>query len=120
MNIIFEGFFWIVAYSAKMLFHNLDPNLLKDLLAKRLSRISKSYVDAICGLSLLLVLSLTPKGFSPCTPVFPSLQKPVFPTESQSIRNQVDEEPLRGSAISKLLFIYLFFTAQWIRPRPLQ
>ena len=32
-------------------------------------------VDAICGLSLLLVLSLAPRGFSPGTPVFPSLQK---------------------------------------------
>ena len=31
--------------------------------------------DAICGLSLLLVLSLAPKGFSQGTPVFPSPQK---------------------------------------------
>ena len=29
-------------------------------------------VDAICGLSLLLVLPLAPRGFSPGTPVFPS------------------------------------------------
>ena len=29
-------------------------------------------VDAICGLSLLLVLSLAPRGFSLGTPVFPS------------------------------------------------
>ena len=29
-------------------------------------------VDAICELSLLLVLSLAPRGFSPGTPVFPS------------------------------------------------
>ena len=29
-------------------------------------------VDAIWGLSLLLVLSLAPRGFSPDTPVFPS------------------------------------------------
>jgi len=29
-------------------------------------------VDAICGLSLLLVLSLAPRGFSSGTPVFPS------------------------------------------------
>ena len=29
-------------------------------------------VDAICGLSLLLVLSFAPRGFSPGTPVFPS------------------------------------------------
>ena len=50
-------------------------------------------VDAICGLSLLLVLSLAPRGFSPGTPVFPSPQKPTFPN-SNSTRNQVDEEPL--------------------------
>ena len=39
---------------------------------------SSSYpgVDAICGLSLLLVLSFAPRGFSPGTPVFPSPQKP--------------------------------------------
>ena len=48
-------------------------------------------VDAICGLSLLLVLSLAPRGFSPGTPVFPSPQKPTFPN-SNSIRNRVDEE----------------------------
>ena len=29
-------------------------------------------VDAIFGLSLLLVLSFPPRGFSPGTPVFPS------------------------------------------------
>ena len=51
-------------------------------------------VDAICGLSLL-VLSLAPRGFSPGTPVFPSPQKPAFPN-SISTRNHVDEETLRG------------------------
>ena len=45
-------------------------------------------VDAICGLSLLLVLSFAPRGFSPGTPVFPSPQKTKFPNSS-SIRNQV-------------------------------
>ena len=35
-------------------------------------------VDAICGLSLLLVLSLTPRGFSPGTPVFPLLKNQHF------------------------------------------
>ena len=40
----------------------------------------------ICGLSLLLVLVLAPRGFSPGTPVFPSPQKPTFPN-SNSIRN---------------------------------
>ena len=64
-------------------------------------------VDAICGLSLLLVFSLAPRGFSPGTLVFPSPQKPTFPN-SNSTRNQVDEEPLCGCATCKSLFIYLF------------
>ena len=33
---------------------------------------SNPSVDAICGLSLLLVLSFATRGFSPGTPVFPS------------------------------------------------
>ena len=68
---------------------------------------SNPSVDTICGLSLLLVLSFTPRGFSPGTPVFPSPQKPTFPN-SNSTRNQVDKEPLCGCATSKSLFIYLF------------
>ena len=35
-------------------------------------------VDAICGLSLLLVLSLAPRGFSPGTPVSPLLKNQHF------------------------------------------
>ena len=35
-------------------------------------------VDAICGLNLFLVLSFAPRGFSPGTPVFPSLQNQHF------------------------------------------
>ena len=65
-------------------------------------------VDAMCGLSLLLVLSFAPRGFSPGTPVFPSPQKPTFPN-SNSTRNQVDEEPLCGCTTSKSLFIYYLF-----------
>ena len=64
--------------------------------------------NAICGLSLLLVLSFAPRGFSPGTPVFPSPQKPTFPN-SNLTRNQVDEEPPCGCATCKLLFIYLFY-----------
>ena len=47
---------------------------------------SNTDVDAICGLSLLLVLSLAPRGFSPGTPVFPPPQKPTF-SNSNSIWN---------------------------------
>ena len=36
-------------------------------------------VEAICGSSLLLVLSLPSRGRSLVTPVFPSLLKPTFP-----------------------------------------
>ena len=35
-------------------------------------------LDVICGLSLLLVLVLAPRGFSQGTPVFPSSQKPTL------------------------------------------
>ena len=62
-------------------------------------------VDAIRGLSLLLVLSLAPRGFSLSTSVFPSPQKPTFPN-SNSTRDQVDEEPLCGYGTSKSLFIF--------------
>ena len=69
---------------------------------------SNPAVDAICGLSLfVVVLSFAPRGFPPGTPVFPSPQKPTF-SNSNSTRNQVDEEPLCGCATSKSLFIYLF------------
>ena len=68
-------------------------------------------VLAICGLSLLLVLSLAPRGFSPGTPVFPSPQKPTFPN-SNSTRNQVDEEPLCGCATCKSLFILFLIWAR--------
>ena len=47
---------------------------------------SNSGVDAICGLSFLLVLSFALRGFSPGTPVFPFPQKPILPN-SNSIWN---------------------------------
>jgi len=55
-------------------------------------------IDAICGLSLLLVLSFAL--------VSPSPQKPTFPN-SNLTRNQEDVVPLCGCATSNLLFIYL-------------
>ena len=69
---------------------------------------SNPAVNAICGLSLLLVLSFAPRGFSLGTPVFPSPRKPTFPN-SNSIRNQVDKEPLCRCtcATSKSLLLLL-------------
>ena len=65
-------------------------------------------VDTICGLSLLLVLSSAPRGFSPGTPVFPSPRKPTF-RNSNSTRNQVDEEHFVDVLpLTNYLFIYLF------------
>ena len=67
---------------------------------------SNLVVNAICGLSLLMVLSLAPRGFSPGPLVFLSLQKLTFPN-SNSTKNQVDEEPLCGCATSKSLLLLL-------------
>ena len=47
---------------------------------------SNPSVDAICGLSLLLVFSLAPRGFSPGTPFLPSPLKPTL-SNSNSIWN---------------------------------
>ena len=63
-------------------------------------------VDDICGLNLLFVLSFALRGFSPGTLVFPSPRKPTLPN-SNSTRNQVDEEPLCGCATSKSLSLLL-------------
>ena len=67
-------------------------------------------VDAIIMLvEFVNVPSLSLRDFSPGTSVFPSPQKPTFPN-SNSTRNQVDEEPFCGCATSKSLFIcYLLF-----------
>ena len=46
--------------------------MVRELASHQCGPGSNPGVDAICGLSLLLVLSLAPVGFSPGTPVFPS------------------------------------------------
>ena len=81
--------------------------VVRALASHQCDPVSTPGVNAIYGLSLFLVLSLALRGFSPGTPVFPSSQKPTFPN-SNSTRNQVDEEPLCGCATCKSLFIYLF------------
>ena len=67
-------------------------------------------VDAICGLSLLLVISFAPRGFFSGYSGFP-LSSKTNPSKFQFDQesNQVDEETLCGCATSKSLFIiYLF------------
>ena len=65
-------------------------------------------VDSICGLSLLLVLSLAPRGFSLGTSVSPLLKNQHFQIPILT-KNQVDGEPLSGCGTSKSFFIYLCF-----------
>ena len=94
-----------------------DGTVVRALASHQCGPSSNPGIDAICGLSLLLVLSLAPRGFSPGTPVFPSPQKPTF-SNSNSTRNQVDEEPLRGCATCKSLFIYLYSNKRLCRLPP--
>ena len=91
---------------------SMGAAVVKALASHQCGRGSNPGVDAICGLSLLLVLSLAPRGFSPGTPVFPSPKKPTFPN-SNSTRNQVDEEPPSGCATCKSLFIYFYLFIYW-------
>ena len=66
-------------------------------------------VDAICGLSFLLVLSCAPKRFSPGTPFFPLSSKAhIFKFHFR--RGILAEEPLCACATSKLLFTYVFIS----------
>ena len=65
-------------------------------------------IDAICGLSWLLVLSFAPRGFSPGTPVFPSPQKSTFPN-SNSTRNLVDEEPVWMCYLQIVIYLFILF-----------
>ena len=48
-------------------------------------------VDALCGLSLLFVLSFARRDFSPVTPVFPSPQKPTTPSPIRSGTHNFNE-----------------------------
>ena len=82
-----------------------DGAVVRALASHQCGPSSNPGVVAICGLSLLLsFLSFAPRGFSLVTPVSPYPQKPTFPN-SNSTRNQVDEEPLCGCTTSKALFI---------------
>ena len=69
-------------------------------------------VNTRCGLRLLLVLSIAPRGFSQGTPVFPSPQKPTFPNSNSTSWNQVDEEPhvdvLPADRLLLLLLLLLY------------
>ena len=65
----------------------------------------------MCGLSLLLVLVLAPRGFSPGTPVFPSPQKPTF-LNSNSIWKVSPISAVRAKYIwhlNKVIYLFIYF-----------
>ena len=67
-------------------------------------------INAICGLTLLLVLSFAPRGFSPDTPVFPSLKTNIskfFDQESGRRRTTMWMRYLQIVIYWSILFIYL-------------
>ena len=65
------------------------------------------------SVSLLLVLSFAPRGFSPSTSIFPSPKKPTV-ANSNPTKNQEDEEPLIRCGTTKSLFTYFYFIPIYI------
>ena len=107
-NNAFKILFFEVLRSLDLIGKGKDGEIVRAFASHKFGPGSNPRFDSTYGLSLFLVLSLAPRGFFPVTPVFPSSQKATFPN-SNSNRNQVDEEPLFGCATSKSLFIYFLF-----------
>ena len=97
----------IVFHSSKTICRSKGGTVVRALAFHQCCPGSNPSVDAICGLSLLLVLSFAPRGFPPGTLVFPSPQKSTFPN-SNSTKYQVSEETLSGCATSIIYIIYLY------------
>ena len=105
MNILVSCCFSLVKIScfrmkAHLLFHCIRGNkggaVVIALASHQCGPGSSSGIDAICGLSLLLVLSFAPRGFSLGAPVFPSPQ------------NQLVQIPIRpGFRLMKNLLVEL-------------
>ena len=72
-------------------------------------------VDAICGLSLLLVLSLSPRGFPPGTLVFPSPQKPTLSNSNLiwNARTRLNEFIWTLKCFVGKKAIYIFYTVNF-------
>ena len=79
-----------VVLNSNLILGSRDGAVVRALASHQCGSGSILELDAICGLSLLLVLFSAPRGFSPGTPVFPSPQKPTFPN-SNSIQISMDE-----------------------------
>ena len=85
-----EHFYILYVHSRCTCVHGVGGSkggaVVRALTSQKFGPGSNPGVKAICGLSLLLVLSLAPRGLSPCTPVFLSPKKWTLPN-SNSIWN---------------------------------
>ena len=72
---------------------------------------SNPCVETVCGLSLLLVLSIAPRVFSLGTPVFPYPQKPTLPNSNSILNARIR---LNADFILELL------SASWVNKLSLQ
>ena len=69
---------WVLIYFCSVILQSWlgtkGGTVVREVASHQCSPRSSPVVDAICGLSLFLVLSFAPRGFSPGSPVFPSPQ----------------------------------------------
>ena len=84
--------------------------MVRELASHKYGPGSTPGVDAIYGLSLVLVLSLAPRGFSPGTPVFPSRQKLTLPNSNSiwNARTRLNEF-ICASWVNKEFIIIIIF-----------
>ena len=97
-----------------------DGTLVGAFVSHQFGPESNSRGDDICKFSLLLILTLAPKGFSPDTPLFPSPQKTIiskFLIRSGS--GMVNEfEPLCECATQKALYTHYKLFSQIFHGMP--
>ena len=80
--------------------------MVRALASHQYSLDSNPGVDAICWLSLLLILSFAPRRFLPGTAGLPSVSKTNISKIPIPILGIVDEEPLRGCVTEESLLLY--------------
>ena len=71
-------------------FRDQGGAVVRALASHQCGRRSNPGVDTICGLSLLLVLYIVSRGFSPGTPVFPSPQEVTLPNSNSTDLERTD------------------------------
>ena len=97
-----------------------DGTLVGAFVSHQFGPESNSRGDDICEFSLLLILTLAPKGFSPDTPLFPSPQKTLISKLLiRSGSGMVNEfEPLCECATQKALYTHYKLISQIFHGMP--